>query len=83
MLAVMVYARLETPHFTFDVISGDRKSAEWELRAAWHIHQTQTGAVADFDEFDVSYREMNFDHVYRDGSPIVDDAALSTKRGKK
>jgi hypothetical protein len=69
---MLIYARLETPNYTFDVLAATREDAERKLRDAWGRHQRQTGAEMPWIELldSVSYREMQINVAYRDGNVL-------------
>lgn len=68
----MIRAKLETRHFTFEAYGEDGAQAMEAMRIGWLVHKDQTGATADWPEFepDVELQEMDKGVMYRDGEPV-------------
>lgn len=63
---------VETPHFTFTVVHPRPEVCVAQMRAAWAVHATQTGADPDYlTEFDLTPRPVRVGAVYRDNAIIV------------
>lgn len=70
----IIYARLETSSFAFDVVAHTEQQARDLLRAAWYKHQGLTGATYEWSDVEdsVNYREMAPYVVHRDGTRFLE-----------
>ena len=68
----LVFANLDTRHFTFTAFAKTKHEAERLMAQAWKIHAKATGAE-NWNEFSggVQYFSVALGEAYRDGDRLV------------
>lgn len=71
--AQIVFATLDTVHFTFTALGTTTEEAREVLAAAWRAHRAQTGAALTFDNLagDTNYIVGAPGTALRDGTRLI------------